>query len=370
MENHANSRVSPEISGTCDGWAERCQYWLAAGKHKARPGRRSRRTHEPLVLTGHGMRLNVQNGALVIHGGFTHYPQRAKEWRFFPGDPNLPTRIVILDGSGSLSFEVMDWLTTQQVPLIRINWRGEVRAVLGGAISALDPKKVAHQLEAKRNGRALAIAIHLIGAKIANCVETLHEAVPPSRGRDLALSKIELDAAEIRKKPPRSIGELLGIEGRAANAYFAAWHGIPIRWKGLGRKPIPTTWHHIERRSTAAKRKITNRNASHPVNAMLNYAYAVIESQVRVQVLADGYDPNIGYFHKPYRERSPLVFDLVEPLRPVMDRKVLEFVQSHTFHPADLTIRADGVCRLNPEMARHIANIAISVPTLRPSVFL
>jgi len=44
----------------------------------------------------------------------------------------------------------------------------------------------------------------------------------------------------------------------------------------------------------------------------------------------------------------------MEPLRPVVDRKVLEFVQSHTFYPADFTIRSDGVCRLNPEMARHV----------------
>jgi len=45
-------------------------------------------------------------------------------------------------------------------------------------------------------------------------------------------------------------------------------------------------------------------------------------------------------------ERPALVFDLMEPLRPVVHRKVLEFVRSHTFHPADFTIRPDGVCRL------------------------
>ena len=38
--------------------------------------------------------------------------------------------------------------------------------------------------------------------------------------------------------------------------------------------------------------------------------------------------------------------------------KVLEFVQAHTFHPADFTIRSDGACRLNPQMARCIANVA------------
>jgi hypothetical protein len=44
-------------------------------------------------------------------------------------------------------------------------------------------------------------------------------------------------------------------------------------------------------------------------------------------------------------------------MRPIVDRKVLEFVQSHTLHPADFTIRNDGVCRLSPEMAKCVFRI-------------
>jgi CRISP-associated protein Cas1 len=32
----------------------------------------------------------------------------------------------------------------------------------------------------------------------------------------------------------------------------------------------------------------------------------------------------------------------------------LDFVKGHVFDPADFIIRADGVCRLNPEMARMV----------------
>ena len=38
----------------------------------------------------------------------------------------------------------------------------------------------------------------------------------------------------------------------------------------------------------------------------------------------------------------------------VFDRAVLDFVGSHVFDPADFVIRSDGVCRLNPEMARMV----------------
>jgi CRISP-associated protein Cas1 len=44
----------------------------------------------------------------------------------------------------------------------------------------------------------------------------------------------------------------------------------------------------------------------------------------------------------------------MEPERPRVDRTVLDFVKGHVFDPADFMIRADGVCLLNPEMARMV----------------
>jgi CRISPR-associated protein Cas1 len=104
-----------------------------------------------------------------------------------------------------------------------------------------------------------------------------------------------------------------------------------------------------------------NRDASHPVNALLNYAYAVLEHHVRIQIVSRGYDPTIGYLHAFEKYRAALVCDLMEPLRPVVDRAVLEFVQTHTFNRSDFTIRSDGVCRINPQMAFHIVK-TLDVP--------
>jgi CRISPR-associated protein Cas1 len=82
-----------------------------------------------------------------------------------------------------------------------------------------------------------------------------------------------------------------------------------------------------------------------------------------MQVVGDGYDPTIGFLHTYNADRPALVFYLMEPQRPIVDRKVLEFVQANTFHPADFTIRSDGVCRLNPQMAKAI----VQELYLRPS---
>jgi CRISPR-associated protein Cas1 len=51
---------------------------------------------------------------------------------------------------------------------------------------------------------------------------------------------------------------------------------------------------------------------------------------------------------------SKFIFDLMEPERPRADRTVHNFDKGHVFDPADIVIRTDGVCRLDPEMARLV----------------
>jgi CRISP-associated protein Cas1 len=164
-----------------------------------------------------------------------------------------------------------------------------------------------------------------------------------------------------RGQPPHvAVSALLGLEGRVGFTYFNAWQSLPLQWKGLGRHPIPRDWHVVGQRYSFARKKGGNRNATHPVNAILNYAYGVLESQVRIQVTGAGFDPTIGFLHSGRRGRADFVLDLMEPLRPLVDRRVLEFMQAHTFHPADFTTRTDGVCRLNPELAKFVVKVVAS----------
>ena len=54
---------------------------------------------------------------------------------------------------------------------------------------------------------------------------------------------------------------------------------------------------------------------------------------------------------------SAFVFDMMEPERPKVDRSILEFIKSRKFRAADFVIRSDGVCRLNPEIARRVVGL-------------
>jgi CRISP-associated protein Cas1 len=76
---------------------------------------------------------------------------------------------------------------------------------------------------------------------------------------------------------------------------------------------------------------------------------------MRIETVTKGYDPTLGIMHESREGSSAFVFDMMEPERPKVDRNILEFVKSHKFHAADFVIRSDGVCRLNPAMARWFA---------------
>jgi hypothetical protein len=61
---------------------------------------------------------------------------------------------------------------------------------------------------------------------------------------------------------------------------------------------------------------------------MLNYAYAICETEARHALHVIGLDPAIGYGHGHHHGSDALVFDLMEVLRPEADRVVLSMIDT------------------------------------------
>ncbi len=339
-------------------WAQRGRHWEGANRSFPAPPKTQRRRkaeREPLVLAGHGVRLRVHQGSLVVQNGFTHYPQEREELRFFPGDRKLPSRIVALDSDGSITLDVMKWLSRQGVPLVMVDWRGEVVSVVGDG-GAYDPALREAQIDAQRSGLGLQIAIDLIEGKIRGSIDTL-ESLPASLVRSAAIEQLVILSADLQGTPPENVQQLLLVEAKAAYVYFSCWRMLKMRWKGTRRKPIPPEWRSMGLRQS--QYGSDNRNATHPINAMLNYGYAVLESQVRMATVARGLDPHIGYLHVCRPGRSALVYDLMEPLRSQVDRLVCDFVRSHTFTSNDFALTVGGVCRIHPQLSRQVVQFTV-----------
>ena len=96
---------------------------------------------------------------------------------------------------------------------------------------------------------------------------------------------------------------ILGHEGAAGAAY----------WGLLGE--LPPQAFRFDHRSKHPARD--------PFNAMLNYAYGVLYSEVDRACIIAGLDPFVGLLHTDNYNKRSLTFDLIEPFRIWADRVVV-----------------------------------------------
>jgi CRISP-associated protein Cas1 len=335
-------------------WVTRSGMWQSRVAKASAPRTKRAKAQPALILAGHGVSMRVENGALTIQNGFTHYPQKREIIRYFRRDIALPERIILLDGSGSISFDVLSWFAEQKVSLIRVDWKGDIVCVAGASGYSANPHRVRWQWETRENpDQRNEFCRSIITRKVEATIITLEKSIPRSDKWERAMKLAYAALSRLEENPPENLSELRALEANCAASYFRSWVGMPIKWRGISRRPIPENWHSIGVRSSPYH-LAGNRNAAHPVNAILNYAYAALESEIRIKTISEGYDPTIGIMHEGSDGSSKFIFDLMEPERPKVDRSMLNFIKGLVFDPADFVIRTDGVCRLNPQMARMV----------------
>lgn len=119
----------------------------------------------------------------------------------------------------------------------------------------------------------------------------------PVRERLLAL------AGEVRSGDPTN------VEAQAAKLYWSAWLAGDRQPPGEGQSPPPTGFHRDPEGTDA-------------LNAMLNYGYAVLRAAIARALVAAGLFPALGLHHANRSNAFCLADDLLEPLRPMVDRVV------------------------------------------------
>src|SRR5207302_11022633 len=71
-----------------------------------------------------------------------------------------------------------------------------------------------------------------------------------------------------------------------------------------------------------------------------------------------GLDPGLGLLHADRPNRDSLACDLMEPVRPAVDRYVCELLGHRTFTKEDVFELLDGQCRLLPPLTHDLAATA------------
>jgi CRISPR-associated protein Cas1 len=175
---------------------------------------------------------------------------------------------------------------------------------------------------------SLSLAKKFVIAKIINARTFLRR-----NGEDVPVQTLDMmraladDAATCT-----AAASLLGIEGTAARVYFQSFSrmlkrrdgdadGLAFDFAGRNRRP-----------------------ARDPVNALLSLAYALLAKDLTVVTQAVGFDPFLGFYHRPRYGRPALALDLMEEFRPIIsDSIALTAINTGVVQPDDFISRAGAV---------------------------
>jgi len=173
---------------------------------------------------------------------------------------------------------------------------------------------------------ALGLAKQFVATKIRNCRTLLRRNgdIPAPDLDRLKRFAVDCDSAEAAES-------LLGIEGSAARVYYAHFPQL-VRSPDVGLAP----GLDFEGRNRRPPRD--------PMNALLSFAYAILVKDLTVALLAVGFDPFLGFFHRPRYGRPALALDLMEEFRPLIaDSVVLTAVNTGVVRATDFVRRAGAV---------------------------
>ncbi len=244
---------------------------------------------------------------------------------------------VSLFGSVMMTAGAVHELCDRGIPICHFSYGGWFYGLTHG----LSHKNVELRIDqfrvSENEDRALAIARGMIGGKVRNCRTLLRRNHPG----EIQAALGELSRVGDLIDSVRSAETLLALEGAAAKTYFAHFGGL-LKGEDEGG---------TVRFDFAARNR---RPPADPVNALLSFLYAILSKDATVTLQSVGFDPMLGFLHRPRYGRPSLALDLMEQFRPlVVDSTVLSLINNREVVPSDF-VRRGGAVALTGEGRKKV----------------
>jgi CRISPR-associated endonuclease Cas1 len=289
--------------------------------------------HGVVTLSGYGIEVRVDRGHLFLTD---RLGVDCRQFRL-PRVGHGLRRLIIIGSDGFVSLSALRWLADQDASFVMLERDGSVLATTG-PVRPSDVRLRRAQALAVQSGEAIEIARELINHKLIGQEGVArHKLLVPEIADQISKCRSELAAAD-------TIKQLRLLESHAAVSYWSAWHSLPIKFPRKDALRLPDHWRVFGRRDSPLTG--SPRLAVNPPNAILNYLYAVLESESRLAATALGLDPGFGVIHADSPSRDNLCFDLMEPVRPHVDAYLLNWITSETFKREWFFEQSNGNCRL------------------------
>jgi CRISPR-associated endonuclease Cas1 len=252
----------------------------------------------------------------------------------------------VIGSDGKVSFAALRWLADQDAGFLMLDRDGSV-LLATGPVGPKDARLRRAQALAHHNGIAVSIARELIARKLTQQARIARDYF----GNQTIAGMIE--AAREALASVDAVRELRRVEAQAALAYWSLMRTVPVEFPRSDLARVPDHWRVFGTRHSP----LTNspRLSVNPPNAMLNYLYALLESESRLAAAALGLDPGLAFLHADTSSRDSLACDLMEPLRPEVDAYVLSWLRREPLRREWFFEERNGNCRLTASFASDLA---------------
>lgn len=294
------------------------------------------------VLDGFGVKVAVRRGHLLLSDGTGRKRRESLVAR--PG--SKLRHLVIVGHTGSVSFEALRWMADVGVNYVHMDGDGRILAT-SGALGLDDASLRRAQAMASTSHVGLQITRWVLAEKLLGQADLLRNHLNASDAERRIRERVS------RMAECETLEDMRIAEAEAARNYWGAFSDVPLTFARKDERRVPEHWKTFGTRRSL----ITGnpRRATNPANAILNYLYAILESQTRIACMKVGLDPGMALLHADQPQRDSLALDLMEAVRPSMDAALLDLLEGHIF-AANLFIEdRKGVCRVLAPLSHQLS---------------
>jgi CRISPR-associated protein Cas1 len=255
---------------------------------------------------------------------------------------------IIVDGhTGSITFEAIRWLMKHDITVTMLNWNGHLLGVTLPQTPKAGRLRVIQYRKYIDSSARYGTAAKIVNQKITNSYNLLKEL---SRYYDV------LDVKEIEKTfANEEVNYNQNQSGMSNNNLLMMYEEriATFYWDCLAKvfNKLYPTFHFKNRKN---KSYSWNMNASDEVNALLNYGYAILESEVRKDINTVGLDPAIGFLHELDESKEPLVYDMQELFRWLVDLSVIQLLEEKKLKKSGFIVTENFHIRLKENTAKAL----------------
>ena len=288
-----------------------------------------------LTIDGYGYNLSVDGGRLEATNG--HHYNRSKQTTKYRKNYLDFDKVVITNNHGNLSVSAIRWLMKQKRDILILDWNGRIVTTMVPYIANRGQHKLAQYESYHNPNKKTKIAKWFVSQKIEGSFRVLEWLEKNNERFSYDKSLIEI-AKSLSKT--NEIRNILHIESIFSHHYWRSLASVfDKKWEFVSRN-FGDNWG--------------SRNADDPINALFNYGYSVLESECWKAANTVGLEPYIGFLHKTYTNKAPLIYDLQEPFRWIIELGILKLILNKLFKKSDFMTTNEGNVRLKPSVTKLV----------------